>query len=599
MDLQRKEYHLIFKMQKLILFLFLFSYFLFSEIFSIDKKIIHHGWSWLTPEILREKIRNIENSTPFFDGVVIRLKDILPFKKKKINEGIYKEDIENLKNTDFKIFKDNFLIVFSGGIKDEKEEWDWFNEKDIESSAYNWGLLAKIAKEVGCKGLIFDPEVYYGIKIFNYNSLINKNEKTFEEYYNQVRKAGRKIMSSIQKEYPNIVLFFLFGNSIFTGNVYSMDVKILSQHPYGLLPAFINGILDVINPEVLLIDGNEPSYWYRKPEDFYTAYHIIKEGSILLVAPENREKYKRQVRVSFGIYPDLYYGFYKSFVGGSIPGEMERAKWYEHNIYWGLKVCDEYIWNYAEKIDWYGIQEKQPWCNYVPKGAKDAIISAKRKIQTGKELEFNILEVLKNKLMIRNMKVEKIDRQIEIDGRLEPFIMEKIKNLPDFVGRFSEVEKGIQCQTKVWCGYDEKYLYICFYNEEPSISEVQVYGEERDEDIWKGDCVEIFITKYNFLYPYYHFIVNLSNIQYDAININGNEDKAWNGKWESAVFKGENYWTVEIKIPFAEIGGFISERRANFCRVRKTKKESSLATWSQIISWFNEPENFGILNFKE
>lgn len=114
-------------------------------------------------------------------------------------------------------------------------------------------------------------------------------------------------MRALTKELPDLKLFSLFQMS-FLGR--AMDLPPAQREAalrdgvnwgtltYGLTPAFLNGMLDAAAPRVVIIDGNEGSYYYTETLDFYRDYHVIKSGALSLIAPENQRKYQAQVQAA-------------------------------------------------------------------------------------------------------------------------------------------------------------------------------------------------------------------------------------------------------------------------------------------------------------
>ena len=68
------------------------------------------------------------------------------------------------------------------------------------------------------------------------------------------------------------------------------------------------------------------------------------------------------------------------FVGFYLKNADERFKLLEHNLYYGLKNADDYVWVYGENVDW--------WKNKVPAGLEAALISAQDKVNSGQPLNF-------------------------------------------------------------------------------------------------------------------------------------------------------------------------------------------------------------------
>ena len=128
-------------------------------------------------------------------------------------------------------------------------------------------------------------------------------------------------------------------------------------------------------------------------------------------------------------------------------------------------------------------------------------------------------------------------------------------------------------------------------------------GVRKDDDVWKGDDVELFLSIGEAPKPYRHFIVNPGNLQWDGRSpeslVGGNDDDvSWDAQWQSGVHTGEDQWTAELAIPWDALGGRPEPgalRRANLCRQRSRTGE--LSTWSQMLRSFLEPEAFGVWQF--
>lgn len=366
------------------------------------KKLIQYGWGVPYTDFVRQNISEMERYD-FFNGIVIRLHGgwksypAHVFRKIPTDPNEYANDITNLMTTKFKKFTDNFVLMWGTAEKD----WDWFSESDWQAAEYNARLIAYVAKVGGCVGICFDPEPY-GPNPWSYTEALHAKTKSFDEYYQQVRQCGAKFMKAMQGELPNLRLLTFFWCSLFGDIVDISDpkerMKRLSKHHYGLLPAFLNGMLDAAEPSIVIIDGNEPAYYYREPEQYFRAYHLMRQRALSLIAPENRHKYALQIQAGFALYMDFYFGLVPfELTWGRLSHYLtpeERARWFEHNVYHSLFATDEYVWCYSERMDWWGTQGKAQWHKFVPKGAEDAIKSARAKLEQGKPLGFSIREIL-------------------------------------------------------------------------------------------------------------------------------------------------------------------------------------------------------------
>ncbi len=481
------------------------------------KKLIQYGWGAPYPDFVRANIQAMEAKAPFFDGIVIRTRagwatyPAHVFRKTPVEPAEYAEDINNLRATEFKRFTENFLLMWGTCEKG----WDWFNESDWRSAEYNARLLAYTAKVGGCVGIVFDPEPYNG-NPWHYPSLPHAQTRSFADYWARVRECGARFMRAIQSEFPNVRILSFFAGGLF-GDIVDIPnpkerMERLSKHSYGLLPAFLNGMLDAANEQVVIIDGNESAYYYREPEQYFRAYHLMKQRALSLIAPENRRKYALQVQAGFALYMDLYLGlvpFERAWgrIGHYLKPE-ERARWFEHNAYYALFVTDEYVWCYSERVDWWGTQRGAQWHNFVPPGAPEALQSARQKVEQGRALGFSIREMLEaaqkreraevdKQLLRRSATVRKVrpnEKSPVIDGKLDDPIWQAVTPLDEFVPNLASGQTKPSVATKAWLVYDDRYLYVAFYCEEPNPSQMQVVGNKRDDEIWLGDCVEVFIS---------------------------------------------------------------------------------------------------------
>jgi hypothetical protein len=349
---------------------------------KLPKKLIEYGWDVPEPVFVKQNIEQMEKRP--FNGIVIHLKGGRkvflhhPYAAQKFDR-----DLQSLKSTNFTKFTDNFLLVWAT----PEEGWDWFSDSDWQASEQNIRLLASIARAAGFVGIAFDPEPY-GVDPWLYAKLSGAKDKSFEEYWQQVRKRGSQFMQAIQQEMPGVKVLSLFQLSYLEDVLEEPNLqkrmRRLSAESYGLLPAFLNGMLDVAVADTTIVDGNEYSYYYAGKQEFFEARKLIKEKLLTFVDEKNRQKYAKQVQVGHALYIDNLFDLGKpqeSRISHYLTPQ-QRQQWLEHNTYYGLFTSDEYLWCYSEEMDW--------WQNKVPSGAQEAIRSAQQKIQRGEPLGFDI-----------------------------------------------------------------------------------------------------------------------------------------------------------------------------------------------------------------
>ena len=185
-----------------------------------------------------------------------------------------------------------------------------------------------------------------------------------------------------------------------------------------------------------------------------------------------------------------------------------------------------------------------------------------------------------------------------IDGRLdEPLWTRAIR-----LRRFFDVD-GIgeaPVATRVRLGRTPAGLCVAIECHDPDIAKLVASERPRDGSIWRDDFVELFIDSNLDRTTYRHLALNASGSIYDS---DGPNNSAWNGRWTSAVTRQDDRWTVELFIPWSDLGG---RPRAgaqwgfNVARRRPRHRPGPAYTfWSPTLKGGSHvPERFGILSFR-
>ena len=108
-------------------------------------------------------------------------------------------------------------------------------------------------------------------------------------------------------------------------------------------------------------------------------------------------------------------------------------------------------------------------------------------------------------------------------------------------------------QTRVWVGYDAKYVYFAFQCDDPDPSRIKTSITRRD-NIWNDDWVGLSLDALGTGQTSYHLLVNPSGIQLDMINtVSGNEDTSPDYIWDSAGRMNDRGYAVELRLPLSSI----------------------------------------------
>ncbi len=149
---------------------------------------------------------------------------------------------------------------------------------------------------------------------------------------------------------------------------------------------------------------------------------------------------------------------------------------------------------------------------------------------------------------------------------------------------------GQPTDARVAC--DDENLYVAFVCRDDQMDRLVATVTTRDGEVFRDDCVELFLAPRSDPVPYYHLLVNPLNTQRDEVCT----DTRWNARWTSAVSRETDRWVVEIALPFRELpldAASLGPWRINLAREQTSRAEVS--SWAPCASLFHEPSRFGTL----
>ena len=296
-----------------------------STKFALEKKLIEYGWDAKNSEYVAKNIRVMEKRP--FDGIIFRLcAGGRVFNFTKPDPKSFEKDFKFCSEIKWDKFTDNFIILFAAS------EQDWFNDEHWANITENARLMTRAAKMAKCVGICFDHEPY-GFNPWSYKTAEHNKEKSFAEYEAIARKRGAQFMKAVESEMPGLTILTFFQLSYFANLSKPMDpqerTKTLSGLYYALLPAFLNGMLDVATPQAQIVDGNESAYYYTRSDSYFTEYFQVRQSAKLLVAEENQFKYHNQMQVGQSLYIDQYFDKRAQKLLSHYMIPEEQQKWFE------------------------------------------------------------------------------------------------------------------------------------------------------------------------------------------------------------------------------------------------------------------------------
>lgn len=283
---------------------------------------------------------------------------------------------------------DSFRILTTRMRWDDDAGWALF--------AHNFAVHAKVAKACGLKGVLIDCEDYHKIRQF----FLAEGDGSYEETAALARRRGRELFEGAFRAFPEMTLLSFWFLSLDPDYAETADPVALAKVKGDLWPAFVNGLLDVLPSETTLVDGSEHGYCYEADRnDFYRSAAAVRDTLIPLVAPENRRKYRNQMRASHGVWPDMYW------YAKSSPSDRwsfddrpeDRLSHWERNLFQAADAADECLWIFCSRsrlVDWkishprYGrammakrpLEERLPGAFSVLAAVRDPVAWGKRRM---------------------------------------------------------------------------------------------------------------------------------------------------------------------------------------------------------------------------
>ena len=332
--------------------------------------MIHYGWDMPIIEQLGEMLPKLDASV--FDGSAVRLSGRSEvFTLKPHAAADYAADKRFAANIRSAKLKNSYLVINAA----TDAGFDWSNDTHWASAVANFRNTASVAKAVGLRGIVFDMEPY-GKSPWTYATQPFADKITFSAAQKLVRKRGADAMRAMEAEYPGLNLLTLYllsanSNTVSDNPAPADLLPLLKDEGYGLWPSFVAGWLEAASPAVRIIEGNEPSYYYTKKQEFEGAITNLKSEYARLLPDDIRAKYAEHVLIGHSAYVDGVMNLAKSprFIGYYFKTPADRAALLTQNIVDGLSTSEDLVWVYSEDVQWWSGKPQTAVVNAVAAAA--------------------------------------------------------------------------------------------------------------------------------------------------------------------------------------------------------------------------------------
>ncbi len=263
----------------------------------------------------------------------------------------------------FKKFDSNFMYVFTD------YPGDFWNDNSWKITSQNFANMAKVAKVLNFKGLIYDNEEYLAGKWMNFGESYKNAKYDLNQHRDQVHLRGKQIMEAMTAVFPEIEIFTYHGPYLSEPNYIIPKANIKQAGAWDqqeLLGPFFVGMMDGKGAKATVIDGGE-QYQYRSETDFKSSYEIRKyeiageETNSWFIPHRQRMNWPNNINISFGVYNRSWL---KEF--------PMNAAIMQTTLTNALKYTDKYVWYYTEDDSWLepGNMPK-PWIDAVTKARQN------------------------------------------------------------------------------------------------------------------------------------------------------------------------------------------------------------------------------------
>ncbi|MBC6995030.1 carbohydrate binding family 9 domain-containing protein [Lewinella lacunae] len=177
-------------------------------------------------------------------------------------------------------------------------------------------------------------------------------------------------------------------------------------------------------------------------------------------------------------------------------------------------------------------------------------------------------------------------QNITLDGQLNEADWLRSSPATDFWETFPADTSRVKDQTEIYFGYDDKNLYVgakCYVQGFNFV----IPSLRRDYRAGGNDNLTLVFNPFKDKTNAIVFGMNPLGVTREALIYNGGENNAdfreeWDNKWYGESFIGENYWSVEMIIPFISLRFPEGDPQWYFNSYRFDTQSNTRSTWNRI-----------------
>lgn len=276
-----------------------------------------------------------------------------------MNTASFSQATSSLSPASLGKFKDSLLRFNVAG-----PQMDWFDSSGVLANAQ---FASSIMAQGGFKGIVLDTEYYPNVApgtAFDYNTQPQKASHSFAQYQAQARLVGGQFMQALRTQNPDAQVMLTFGYKVLSSNQSNWQ-----NETYGLLPSFIDGMLDQASPNNLIIDGFEDAYGYNSSAQYDAAYQTMKVDNALKSA--NPSAFATNYKASYSFWLDRGpNGQSTVWDPNNIANNQYSPAQFQFALQEATKRSEKYVWIYSQIASW--------WNGNIPQAYVDALKNVRK-----------------------------------------------------------------------------------------------------------------------------------------------------------------------------------------------------------------------------
>jgi len=186
---------------------------------------------------------------------------------------------------------------------------------------------------------------------------------------------------------------------------------------------------------------------------------------------------------------------------------------------------------------------------------------------------------------------EPISSPPKLDGRLDDDCWKSARWNSGFL-RHTDPEKPAERDTRFALACDDRFLYVGAEMSEPEPARLIASAQTRDGEVYRDDCVQIFLDPDRADQDYFCFTVNSLGTLRDGKNVVVD----WDSDARAAAHRSGSSWSLELAVPLGDLELTSPSTQkpwgANVARVRRAGSAPELSTFAPVRGAFHQPASF-------